>query len=218
MGRSPDPYRSSHKALRLVLGRLLECAGRTDFGRLGSIASFRLELDAAVSLLAEHARFEVHHLDPLLGGHDPEAAATIQHDHVHLERELHRAASALHEVEAILGDEGDGDLEDARERGHSFYLALSRFVASYLVHIADEEETTLPALRRFVTDETLAGAMAVARARASPAAVSHVGSLCLRALNHPERVALVAAAPALRPIARAVLTEAEWRALEDDLA
>lgn len=216
-GRSPDPYRSSHKALRMVLGRLIEHAGRTDFGDAASIAAFRPVLDAAVALLADHARFEVQHLDPLLGGHDPAGAARVQHEHVDLERALHHAASGLHEVEEILGDGGDVDVDLARERGHTFYLALTRYVAAYLVHVADEEEVTLPALRRFVTDEALAGALAAASAAADPVAAAHAGALLLRAASHPERVELVAAAPRLRAIARVVLDEAEWRAVEHDL-
>jgi len=217
VGSSPDPYRLPHKALRLVLGSLLARAGRTDFGDVGSIAQFRPELDAAVALLADHARFEVRHLDPLLGGHDPESAANVQHQHMDLERELHRAASGLHEVEAILGDDGDGDPDEARERGHAFYLSLTRFVASYLVHVADEEEVTLPALRRFVTDDALREALARARHDVPSDRASYGASLILRAASPFERVALVRAAPELRTIARVVLSELEWRALEDAL-
>lgn len=216
-----DPYRAAHKALRVVLARLLENAGRIDFGDRASIGPFRAELEAAVHQLSMHARMEVQFVDPLLGSYDPACASAIQHDHVELERQLHHAAKALHEAEQILSDRadpGDRDRADARERGHAFYLALSRVVASYLTHFADEEERVLPLLHRHVPQETLDAALAEARRRLAPIDVAHTAGLMLRAISHPERVALMNEEPSagLYAVARLTLTDAEWTALEED--
>lgn len=124
-----DPYRWSHKAIRTVLGRLLESAGRSDFGDLAAVQRFRAELEGAAMLLATHARIEVQFIDGLLAMHDAPHASHIQHEHVGLERDLHRVASGLHHVEEALGWDGEGDVREARARGHAFYLGLSRFIA-----------------------------------------------------------------------------------------
>jgi hypothetical protein len=183
----------AHKAIRAVLGRLLESAGRTDFGDPGSIDLFRSELEAAVELLATHARIEVQFLDGLLGAHEPTQASHIQHQHVDLERELHAVMAGLHRIDEVLGPEADGDREEAREDGHGFYLALSRFVASYLLHIADEEEHALPALRRHVDDATLRDALARAEATVSPEEAARTAALVAASINATERSALLRA-------------------------
>jgi hypothetical protein len=180
----------AHKAIRAVLGRLLESAGRTDFGDPESIDLFRAELEAAVELLSTHARIEVQFIDGLLGAKEPTQASHIQHQHVDLERELHAVMGGLHRIDEVLGPENDGDREGAREDGHAFYLALSRFVANYLLHIADEEEQALPALRRHVDDATLLDALARARATVSPEESARTAALVHASVNAPERLVL----------------------------
>lgn len=189
-----DPYRAPHKALRASLGRVLESAGRTDFGDRTSIDRFRPQLEAMVQLVTTHARLEVQYVDPLLGAHAPDEASDLQHHHVELERTLHRVGAGLHAIDELLGDDEDFDREDARELGHSFYLALSRFVAAYLLHIADEEETALPALREHVDEATLAAALSLARASMDPAEAARATTLILESISAPERVAFLATA------------------------
>lgn len=214
-----DPYRAPHKALRTALGRLLEHAGRTDFGDVASIGAFRVELEAVVQLLTTHARIEVQFVDPLLGSHEVEIASSIQHDHRALERKLHEVCGALHVIDELLGENGDGDVDEGRDRGHAFYLALSRFVAEYLVHIADEEERALPALRRHVGEGELAQTLDRARETVDPGEWAKNWALVLTSASHHERVALLAASglPELRQIARIALTEEEWRELAIEL-
>jgi hypothetical protein len=202
----------AHKAIRAVLGRLLESAGRTDFGDPVSIDLFRSELEAAVGLLATHARIEVQFLDGLLGAHEPTQASNIQHQHVDLERELHAVMAGLHRIDEILGPEADGDREDARDGGHAFYLALSRFVASYLFHIADEEEYALPALRRHVKDATLRDALARAEATVSPEETARTAALVAASISPWERTTLAAATRG----APAELTDVMRRTSSDD--
>jgi hypothetical protein len=186
-----DPYRKAHKAIRSVLGRLLESAGRTDFGDPESIELFRAELESAVELLATHARIEVQFLDGLLGLHEPMQASHIQHQHVDLERELHAVMSGLHRIDETLGPEADGDRDDARAEGHTFYLALSRFVANYLLHIADEEEYALPALRRNIDDATMAEVLARAEATVSAEEAARTTALVMASINAPERAEML---------------------------
>lgn len=191
-----DPYRAAHKAIRSVLGRLLESAGRTDFGDAESIEVFRAELEAAVQLLATHARIEVQFLDGLLGLHEPMQASHIQHQHVDLERELHAVMGGLHRIDETLGPEADGDKDVARDEGHTFYLALSRFMANYLLHIADEEEYALPALRRHIDDATMQEALTRAEATVSPEEAARTTELIRASVNAQERAAMLARASA----------------------
>ncbi len=205
-----DPYRAPHKALRCALGRVLESAGRTDFGDRESVERFRAKLEAMVQLVTTHARLEVQYIDPLLGAHAPDEASELQHHHVELERKLHRVGAGLHAIDELLGSDGDFDREAARELGHSFYLALSRFVAVYLLHIADEEEQALPTLRQHVDEATLAGAVTLARASMDPAESASTTALILQSISPPERLALLSGASE-------VLTEAESPPLTADL-
>jgi len=203
-----DPYRTAHKAIRAALGRLLESAGRTDFGDPASIDRFRAELEAVCELLGTHARIEVQFLDGLLGSHEPTHASHIQHQHADLERQLHSVTSGLHRIDEALGPDCDGDRDDAREDGHAFYLALSRFVASYLIHIADEEELALPALRRHVDDATLRDTLARAAATVLPEEAARTAALVFASITPPERIALLG----LVRIADAPLTDVMRRA------
>jgi hypothetical protein len=211
----PDPYRAIHKALRVALGDLIACAGRTDFGEAASVARCHVELEAVVAMLATHARVEVQFIDPLLGAHDHARARAIQHDHTTLERQLHAVTAAFDDVEDCLAA---GDASEARARGHAFYLALTRYTAAYFQHLADEEEEALPVLRERVDAAALAAAMAQARASVAPAEAAKVTARMLAAMSHPERVAFLRAAPseAVRTIARVALDEAEWKALDAD--
>lgn len=213
----PDPYRASHKAIRVAMGRLVESAGRTDFGDVASLERFRAELEDVVQMLATHARIEVQYLDPLLGAHDHAQAASIQHAHTALERKLHGVSGGIHALEEIL--DGGGGPSEARERGHAFYLELTRFTADYLHHIADEEEQALPSIRRHVDDAALEAALSRARQTVEAGEAARMTGLMIASVSHPERVALLRASGSeeLRWIARMVLTPADWKALEDAL-
>jgi hypothetical protein len=185
-----DPYRSAHKAIRASLGRLLESAGRTDFGDPTSIDRFRAELETAVELLTTHARIEVQFIDVLLAAHDPLHASHIQHQHVDLDRELLAVMGGLHRIDEELGPDDDGDRENARVQGHRFYLALSRFVARYFLHIADEEERALPLLRSHVSEDALRDALARARATIPPDELARTTALVRESISDPEREAM----------------------------
>jgi Hemerythrin HHE cation binding domain len=215
----PDPYRAAHKAIRLALGRLTESAGRTDFGDVASVDRFRVELEAVVEMLTTHARIEVQFLDPLLGTHDHVCAAGIQRDHRTLERKLHEVSGGIHAIDEILGVQGDGDVRVARARGHACYLQLTRFIADYLQHLADEEEQALPTLSQHVDGATMADALARARESVDPGEAARMTALMLSAMSHPERVAFLRASgsEALRMLARAVLGDVEWKAVEREL-
>lgn len=215
----PDPYRAAHKAIRVAMGRLIERVGRTDFADLAAVERVRVELEAVVQLLVTHARIEVQFLDPLLAQHDPSRASTIQRDHASLERHLHEVSGGVHAVDEILGPDGDGDPELARQRGHAFYLALTKFTAEYFEHLADEEENLLPILLQQVDGAVLRDAMARARASVDPLEGAKAVGMMLAAMSHPERVAMLRApgAEALRVIARLSLDDAEWSALAADL-
>ena len=73
----PSFYREVHKGVRLMLGALVERAGRTDFTAAASVARLRNETVEIFALLEAHAHHEDEHLGPLLRAHAPATAADL---------------------------------------------------------------------------------------------------------------------------------------------
>ncbi len=213
----PDPYRASHKAIRVAFGELLASAGRVDFGDLGAVERFQPELEDVVGILATHARIELQFVDPLLGAHDHASAASVQHEHTSLERKLLGVTERFHALAEDLSFGRAGD--EARERGHAFYLQLTRFVAAYLEHMAAEEEEILPALRRHVGEAAIEAAIERGRLSIERTEAAKLSAAVISASTHSERVALLRGPgrEELRTIARIVLGPSAWSAVEAEL-
>jgi hypothetical protein len=145
-----DPYRLAHKGLRVTLARLLESAGRADFADARARERIRHESLETVHLLRTHARLEGLFLDPLLTTCASEGADCARHDHAKLESELFTLVLALDSP-----SEGETSTAEARARGHRFYIALTRLVAHYLLHMAEEETRVLALLHEHVDDDLL---------------------------------------------------------------
>lgn len=138
----------------MLLGRLLEAAGRMDFADESALRGFHQQCMAVVEMLRTHARVEVLFIDAFLV--DPSGANDLRCEHVELEAEMFALIRTLEGLD-------DNGVAETRARGHSFYLALSRFVARYLFHMADEETRALPLLHRRVDDATLREVLAAAQ-------------------------------------------------------
>ncbi|MFV8749133.1 hemerythrin domain-containing protein [Nannocystaceae bacterium ST9] len=208
-----DPYTKIHKALRRDMFACLTTLGSLDLADAEALASARERVSRLLRDLAAHAEHEDEFLGPVLHDHMPEHAALLAGQHHELERRLTL-------LERRFAGERFGDPE-ALLAG---YRELAEFVAAYLEHLAAEERA-LPEFARVIPHERLAAAMAAFGASRSPDQREYALRQMLPALSRAERVELLQgfvaapepAASAARSIARSVLDERDWSALERDL-
>lgn len=186
-------YRDVHKGLRLLLSELVERAGRTDFGSAAELSRLRNEAYTAFDLLKSHARQEDAFFGPLLEQYCPRVARELDVDHEDQELKLRELACVLTGI--------DPNAQDASSRGHDFCVRLSRVVGELLVHMSEEEQRALPALWQRLSDESLQRVNAALMASITPAERTHWLKWMLRALNRPERVALLSRMRAALPLA-----------------
>jgi len=200
-------YRRIHKAIRSMIFDLVAEAGRVDFSRNDEVARLRESSRRAFAFLSLHADLENTFIAPLFERCDPSLGDLIGGAHEEQETELHEMLAALDRI--------DGASPDAPVEGHAFVLRLSRFAGDSLIHMADEEEVVMPALRRAYSDVTLMEVdrrlVASVPQEAAPAAFRWM----IPALNASERAELLAEirvnAPApvferIRQIAREALS------------
>ncbi|UJR85738.1 hemerythrin domain-containing protein [Sandaracinus amylolyticus] len=143
----PSFYREVHKGIRMMLGALVERAGRTDFAEAASVARLRNETVEIFALLEAHAHHEDEHVGPLLRTHAPATAADLGAAHVEHHERMRLMISTL--VAAERGGARAADL------GHELVVALSRFAGELAIHMADEEEIAMPALWNALSDPEL---------------------------------------------------------------
>jgi hypothetical protein len=202
-------YKDIHKAIRLQLSELVVQAGKTDFTDDGSKKSLRERLEGAFALLAGHASHESAFIGPVL--------AEVRPD-------VHDAIETAHEdqdvVMALLRD----DLAAASDamRGHDFVVSLSRFVGDLWMHMADEEQIVMRALWDALDDAAIVGIHQRLLASIAPREAIEAFRWMIPAMNHPERVGLIARLPApVAPVAMdlacSTLDPAELARLQDDV-
>jgi hypothetical protein len=220
MGREPyNLYREVHKGIRAVALDLVEQSGRTDFAEQGEIAALRGATQKAFAIFESHAAHETEFITPVLRVCAPALAADSDADHRAQELRLRDLARAL-EMTAGAG-------ESAPAMGHAFVVGLSRFVGEMLVHMADEEERIMPALRAAFDEDALRRLHEALLASIPPQDRAGVLSWMLPAMNAPERASLIAGLRAGLPIeafeavsgvARRALGPLDWDRLEATLA
>jgi hypothetical protein len=212
-------YREIHKGIRAVAHGLVEQAGRTDFGSVEEVRALRGAAEKAFGVFASHAEHETKFVTPLLRTAAPALAADSEAEHQEQEIRLRDLGRTL--------DLAAGAGEAAPALGHAFVVALSRFVGEMLVHMADEEEQLMPALRAAFDDGALEYVHQALLAAVPPAEKISLLAWMLPALNGPERATLLAglraglpteAFEAVSGVARQVLAPPEWSRLERSLA
>lgn len=140
-------YRDIHKAVRALLGELLGHVARTDFSDAAELAALRARLDRDFDLLLAHAHHEHTFIDPVLRELAPALAAVLSeaHDRQHV---------AMAELQAALGRIRPA-APGVVARADAFGVALARFVAEQLQHMADEEQKAMPTLQAAYSDAEL---------------------------------------------------------------
>lgn len=173
----PDFYLAIHKGVRAMLADLLARASTLSWSRPVEVAALRVAVDDTFELLLSHADTEDRFVHPLLAVAAPEV--------------LDRLARAHDEQDQVLG--GLHDLLCAIEAGegaalgHRFVLALSRYVAEQLAHMADEEQRAQPALWERVDPQALHAAHVALLASIPPGKMQRYMRWILPALSAEER-------------------------------
>lgn len=187
---SLDPYRLAHKGIRVMLARLLESAGRTDFADPRAREQIRQSSLETVHLLRSHARLEALFLDPLLATCTTEGGTSARHDHAKLESELFTLVLDLDPPSRC-----ESSTSEVRAHGHRFYLALTRLVAHYLLHMADEETRVLALLHAHVDGDLLHRMMLAAQSTITADEAAKTAAAIAEAIAPYERESLAEASP-----------------------
>jgi hypothetical protein len=212
-------YREIHKGIRAVAHGLVGQAGQTDFGNAEEVRALRGAAEKAFAVFASHAEHETAFITPLLRAASPAIAAESETEHQEQEIRLRDLRRTL--------DLAAGAGGSAPALGHAFVVDLSRFVGEMFVHMADEEERLMPALRAAFDAETLEYVHQALLASIPPAERIGLLAWLLPALNAPERAALLAGLQAGLPaeafeavsgVAQQVLAPSDWSRLERSLA
>ena len=180
-----DPYRIAHKGIRVTLARLMEASGRADFADPRARDQIRHECLEAVHLLRTHARLEALFLDPLLAACAAEGARSA---HAKLESELFSLV-----LDFDPPSQCEVSIPDARAHGHRFYIALSRLVAHYLLHMAEEETRVLALLHEHTEDEVLLRMMLAAQSTMSAEETAMTSAAIAEGIAPHERESIVEA-------------------------
>jgi hypothetical protein len=131
-----DPLTPVHKAIRKRLFELGVLVGRTDLNDPAGVAAFEPDFDRATALLKVHADFEENYLLPLARKYGITDSDHFAEEHRHHDQDLD---ALIEQVKALRqGKAAPGTA------GRNLYQALSHFIASYLLHLDEEESKLLP--------------------------------------------------------------------------
>jgi len=140
----PDIFTSVHKGLRKALLDLTAQAGITLWEDDSERRDFHLRFEEVFHFVAHHAANEDRYLIPEMRAKAMREASLMGSDHENLEKQ----AETLHDLAQGLGERPD--------RGHVFYLELSRFTADYFQHLLQEEQVFAPVIYAGFSDAELA--------------------------------------------------------------
>lgn len=214
----PDLYTSIHKGIRAMLNHLVERSSRTSFTDVDQVTALVLEVDDIFELLASHAHTENRFVHPLLASTAPSVLEQLEHAHEDQEFTLPQLRGLL-----TLAAEGG---PQAPARGHRFVLALTRYVAEQLEHMATEEELAMGAIWDAHEDAAILAVHGSIIASIPPAKMFRYMRWTLPALSPEERhgmlMGMQASAPApafaaMMDLCRRVLAQDQWDRLPEPL-
>jgi hemerythrin len=214
-----DPLTPIHKALRKRLFELGVQVGRTDLGNPAAVAAVEPDFDRATALLNVHGAFEDDYLLPLARKYGLTGCEQLEEEHRHHDQEL----KAL--IEQFKAHRQGKVVQDAV--GRNLYQALSHFIASYLLHLDEEETKLLPQVYEKVPNAEVAAELQRFRATRPPEAAKGDLISILVAQSPSERAGMLrgfrSALPppafeGLRKVAAEALSADEFAKLEAALA
>ena len=207
-----DMYTPIHKAVRAFMGETLRNVGRMDPADDAEVADVLGQARELLDFCTAHLEKENKFLHPAIEARRPGAAARTVDEHLGHEQSIRELAAAASAVEAATGSARAA----AAQR---LYRHLALFVAENFEHMNVEETANNAALWATHTDAELLDIHGALLAAIPPQEMAQVLRWMIPALNHAERVELLAGmrqgAPApvfqgVLALARAHLAPRDW--------
>ncbi|OPY31204.1 MAG: hypothetical protein A4E32_01654 [Methanomassiliicoccales archaeon PtaU1.Bin124] len=187
-------YAGIHKGQRRWLAEMIVRAGRTDFTQRAEVEWLMNQLDLFLAHHREHAELEQRFVHPRLSLIVPGGARAIEEEHEEHHEMLKDMIHSLDRIKGIPPDHPTLPLI-----GQDFYLALNRFVASYLMHIDYEESYVQNVLLNDSTAEEIMDIFQQILAAQPATSLRDNLTLMLAAMNVPEAVGLLTMAKGKLP-------------------
>jgi hypothetical protein len=189
-----------HKGLRLGLFELTINVGRTDWTDPAAVVEMGTQWRPLLGLLRAHTEHEEDHIFRLLDAHDPMAVEPANDQHLDLDDLLDCLAN---QFDVVLA-------EPDQAAGLCLYRDLTRFVATYLPHLYDEETRVMGRIWECCSDEEIASTRAAFMADMTPAIQRAGLSYMLPAMDQPARRVLAGVLAGAPPaVVEAIMTLAD---------
>lgn len=179
-------YHAIHKALRLGHCRMLPALGSLDYRDRDRTAVVLSELRSLLAVGRGHLEGENREIHAALDERAPGASEHAADDHAE-----HEASFA--ELEHMIAAIEAASLPERELLGRRLYRRYAVFAAHDFEHMHAEETELLSALHEAFTDDELKAMEGRIVAAVPPQKMAAVMMLMAPALNHGERVALIAA-------------------------
>ena len=210
-----DTLTQIHKAIRAMVYQTGGDLQRTDFTREDRAAGAGTELDPVLHLLREHHQTEEVYLYPQLQPLEGELVEQMLAQHADVQRLLDVAGEARRQL----------DVDEPKARvaaGEDLNRRFNELVASYLEHLAQEEDKVLPATWKHFDDAALIAIQGRIIAEMDPGDLFQWLRWMFKGLNRMELTAILAGArhsmpepaiDAVRALGAESLEPAEWEAV-----
>lgn len=187
-----DLFLPIHKAIRFALADLLTRMGTTDFADAKAAERIATDLGQILALCEDHRRTEDEVIFPSLRSRMSGDLVSILDDHDDQKRIVEELTAASR---TLLAESTD----NRPVVGRTLYLHFSKFVGELLAHMAEEEQVASPLFASLFSDEEVRAVHAKVMGFLSIEEHLRGARFILRAVNRPERVAMMTGALALFP-------------------
>lgn len=210
-----------HRGLRNALGQLSMLAGKTNYQDSQQVEALYILGKDIFRMLDVHAHDEDNVVLMDLELRIPGATERNCNEHGQIEKEQRKVESALEAVRAASVNN-----EEINALADRFRMLLYNFHASYLRHMAGEEQETQQMLWQYFTDDELLGHRKQIVGSMAPNMLLLWIRFIAPALSTPERIGYIGAMKATAPLEkfqtimeflRMVLTGQEWNELAESL-
>jgi iron-sulfur cluster repair protein YtfE (RIC family) len=182
-----DLFLPIHKAIRFALADLLSRMGSTDFADANAAQRIASDLTIVLALCEDHRRTEDAIVFPTLRSRMSGDLVSVIDAH----EDQQRIVEELTAASATLLAESP---ENRPVVGRTLYLHFSKFVGELLAHMAEEEQVASPLFASLFSDEEVRAVHAKAMAFLGPQEHLRGARFILRAVNRPERLAIMTGA------------------------
>jgi hypothetical protein len=218
-----DLYAPIHKAIRHCMQSTLVQLGRCDVSDATDLAEAIAQVREMIAMLEAHLDLENRFVHTAVIARRADALGRLADDHEHHERSF---AVILRDTDLL--ERTTAEPVAARTgRLHRLYLAVSRFVADNLLHMAVEETELNPVLWQLFTDDELRAIYQQVIASEGPETLGRTTRWLVPALAPEERAAvLIGARPGIPPVVfeqllgvvEGLISPRDWTKLDTALA